>query len=327
MIDPITNDTIYSEYVLNITLNPKQKPWQQRAYLKALLKEMSARSKDYPPISVIQESDGTVLQKLHYTQSNIITYIKYFPWVAIFVMMVFIIIGYMAFNYFRRSQESKVWVGMAKEAAHQLGTPLSSILAWIEIMKMNSSDQNMIEEYLGEMQNDIDRLNKITVRFSKIGSLPEMKKENLAELIEFVTVYFEKRLPNLGKKIGIQKNLDFSIVTMLNHDLMEWVFENLIKNAAESIDSKDGIVEISLYNTRKMIQVQVRDNGKGMSNFIRRQAFNPGFTTKKRGWGLGLSLTKRIVEEYHKGRIYIKESIPGKGTTFIVELPHSSKIN
>jgi signal transduction histidine kinase len=216
---------------------------------------------------------------------------------------------------------------MAKEAAHQLGTPLSSILAWIEIMKMNSADPELIEEYLGEMQNDIDRLNKITIRFSKIGSMPEMKKENLADLIDFVTVYFEKRLPNLGKRIQIKKKLDHSIETKLNHDLMEWVFENLIKNAAESIDSKDGLVEISLNNSKKSILIQVKDNGKGMSNFIRRQVFNPGFTTKKRGWGLGLSLTKRIVEEYHKGRIYIKESVPGKGTIFIVELPHHEQIN
>lgn len=238
-------------------------------------------------------------------------------------MALFIFIGYMAFSSIRRSEESRVWVGMAKEAAHQLGTPLSSLFAWLEILKINKNIPESIESTVSEMKSDLDRLNKITTRFSKIGSAPENRLMDIAAFIDNVCQYFERRLPHLGKKIEIIKNLEFNTYfASLNDELFEWVIENLLKNAAEAIEDRNGTVLISVYkNVRKKIVISVKDDGKGMTSKIKRQVFYPGFTTKKRGWGLGLSLSKRIIEDYHNGKIYIKESLPGKGTTFIIELP------
>lgn len=318
-VDEITNDTIYSTYTLNIKLNPKLPAYKQRQYLLNYIRDMKAT---YPPIVVEKEDLGIILGKFYYTHSSVVTYLRFFPLLAIIVVTIFTMIGYIAFNYFRRNEESKVWVGMAKEAAHQLGTPLSSLLAWLEILKLNRSDPESVIETVEEMQNDIDRLNKITTRFSKIGSIPEMKEEDLNNLIEKICQYFEKRLPHLGKKVSIIRRLDGDIRLNLNQELFEWVIENLLKNAAESIEDKHGSVEISVESHWKnKVVILVKDTGKGMNAQTRRQVFNPGFTTKRRGWGLGLTLSKRIIESYHKGKIFVKDSQVGKGTTFCIELP------
>ena len=318
-VDDITNDTIYSTYTLNIKINQRLPAYKQREYLLNYINEMKA---SYPAIIVEKEDLGIVLGKFYYTHSSVVTYLRYFPLLAITVVAIFTMIGYIAFNYFRRNEESKVWVGMAKEAAHQLGTPLSSLLAWLEILNINRGNPDSVSDTVAEMQNDVDRLNKITTRFSKIGSIPEMKDENLNLLIEKICLYFEKRLPHLGKKVNIIRNLNGEVHLNLNQDLFEWVIENLLKNAAEAIDDRHGSVEISVDTSAKnKVIILVKDTGKGMTSHTKRQIFNPGFTTKRRGWGLGLTLSKRIVESYHNGKIYVKESQIGKGTTFCIELP------
>ncbi len=321
IVDEFTNDTIYSTYLLNIDLDTKLPPYKQREYLIKLIKEMGAI---YEPITIEIEDMGIILQKLYYSHSKLVDYLRYFPILTIIVMGIFVFIGYMAFDYFRKNEESKVWVGMSKEAAHQLGTPLSSLLAWIEVLKININDPQKIDEILNEMQKDINRLETITVRFSKIGSLPEMNVKNLALIIDEVCNYFEKRLPHLGTKIEIKRFLESNVFAEINEDLFKWVMENLFKNAVEAIDNKKGQVEIHLTKNNKKVSILVKDNGKGMSLQTKRQAFYPGFTTKKRGWGLGLSLTKRIIEDYHKGKIFIKETSPGKGTVFQIDLPEHS---
>jgi signal transduction histidine kinase len=280
-------------------------------------------NESYPPL-LISDTSGKILQKIYYTHSSLIYNLKWFPFIEILIVVTFVLVGYLAFSNIRRSEESKVWVGMAKEAAHQLGTPLSSMLAWLEILKYSKGNPDSIEETISEMENDISRLNMIATRFSKIGSTPEKREENISESIEKVCGYFEKRLPHLGKRVEIIRNIDQNVFGDINFELFGWVIENLLKNAAEAIESKHGRVEITLTKIpRKYILISVSDNGKGMTKQQKRQIFHPGFTTKKRGWGLGLSLCKRIVEEYHKGKIYVKETVQGKGTTFFIEIPVS----
>jgi two-component sensor histidine kinase len=310
----------FEDFTLNIDIDTSLSTKEQKAILEKMLAEMREQ---YKPIIV--ESEGRVLAKFYFTHSELIDRLQLFPLIEIVVISIFIIFGYIAFSHIRKSEESKVWVGMAKEAAHQLGTPLSSLLAWIEIMKYNKENPKAIEDTLSEMENDVQRLNMIATRFSKIGSIPELKRENINEQIEKVSQYFEKRLPHLGRKVRIIREFDKTYYADINPELFAWVIENLLKNAAEAIDTNDGVVKFSITETGKnRLIISIKDNGKGMNSSQRRQVFLPGFTTKKRGWGLGLNLSKRIVEDYHKGKIYIKDSSPGKGTTFNIEIPIKS---
>jgi nitrogen-specific signal transduction histidine kinase len=310
----------FEDYTLNIDIDTSLSSKEQKAILMDMLDDMSS---NYKPIVV--EDEGVVLSKFYFTHSALIDRLQLFPLIEIVVIATFIIFGYIAFSNIRKSEESKVWVGMAKEAAHQLGTPLSSLLAWIEIMKYNKDNPKAISETLSEMENDVNRLNMIATRFSKIGSIPELTRQNLNEQIEKVSLYFEKRLPHLGRKVKIVRDFDKEYFADINPELFAWVIENLLKNAAEALDIDEGIVAFSIKETSKnKIIISVKDNGKGMNSSQRRQVFLPGFTTKKRGWGLGLNLSKRIVEDYHKGRIYIKDTAPGKGTVFNIELPVKS---
>ena len=311
----------FQSYSLNVSIDTSLTPSAQRNFIKELIIKMK---NNYEPI-VLREENGKIYLKFFYMHSALIDQLQLFPLIEIVVVAIFIIVGYMAFSNIRRSEESKVWVGMAKEAAHQLGTPLSSMLAWIEILKYKNNDPESVKETIGEMENDINRLNMIATRFSKIGSLPELKEEDLNETVEMVCQYFEKRLPHLGRKVTIVREYDKKTNLKINKELFAWVIENLLKNAVESIESKQGKVVVKVKSSNKnFISITFSDNGKGMTGQQRRQVFLPGYTTKKRGWGLGLNLCKRIVEDYHKGKIYIKDTTPGKGTTFTVEIPKNS---
>lgn len=310
----------YNKNSSNIVIDTLLSIDEQKAFLKGYIQKMDDT---YPPILVkIPTEIDTFVTKFHYTNSALIDQLQMFPLIEIGIVGLFILLGYFAFSGIKRNEESKVWVGMAKEAAHQLGTPLSSLLAWIEILKYNKEEPELIDDTVNEMSKDVDRLNMIATRFSKIGSLPEIKNENIAELIESVCLYFDKRLPVLGKKISIVRSLPEELICPINSELFAWVIENLLKNAAEAIEEKAGSVEITMHkNNRDKLIINVSDNGKGMTKKQKRQVFFPGFTTKQRGWGLGLSLSKRIIQEYHKGKIFVKESILNKGTVFQIELP------
>ncbi len=314
----------FEAYTLNLDIDFSLPLDEQRKMVNSILSDMKD---DYAPV-IIYGQDGEILFKFYYAHSPIIKQLRYFPFIALIAVASFVFIGYFAFSGIRKTEESKVWVGMAKEAAHQLGTPLSSLLAWIEILKFNNEDPSYVYEIVGEMEKDLTRLNTITTRFSKIGSQPEKEITNISELIENVCKYYEVRLPNVSKKIEIIRDLKEPFIALVNRDLFEWVIENLLKNATEAIDREIGNIYIYMRaNTDQKIFIYVRDTGKGMSNQLKRMVFVPGYTTKKRGWGLGLSLVKRIVEDYHKGKIYIKESNPGKGTTFAIEIPMNKDIN
>ncbi len=315
----------FIKQISNIDLDTSKSIEWQRQYLQDYIKNMDAV---YKPFEVKIKTDfGIIITKFHYTNSKLIDQLQLFPLIEIGIVGLFIFLGYLSFSSIKRNEESKVWVGMAKEAAHQLGTPLSSLLAWMEILKFNKEEPELIEDTVTEMQKDIDRLNMIAIRFSKIGSLPEIKMENISYEIENICKYFEKRLPVLGKKIEICRTLPENIYCPLNAELFAWVIENLLKNAAEAIEDKNGSITIVLIKTFKKTIITVADTGKGMSKKQKRQVFFPGYTTKQRGWGLGLSLSKRIIQEYHKGKIYVKESMINKGTTFLIELPDSDNFD
>ncbi|MCX7908291.1 MAG: HAMP domain-containing histidine kinase [Ignavibacteria bacterium] len=309
----------FESYTLNINFNPKWSTEEKRRYLKKLIEKIKT---DYPPI-VIYNDNGEIFAKFYYTHSTLIERLKFFPIIEILVAFVFVFFGYLAFKNIKKSEESKLWVGMAKEAAHQLGTPLSSLLAWLEILKTNNNQEIPTEEIIKEMEQDIMRLQTISERFSKIGSKTDKIRVNLIELVENVVDYFEKRLPHLGKRISIVKKFpDKPIFGDVNPILFSWSIENLLKNSFEAIENKEGKIEIKILESKKRVQILLTDNGKGMTSRQKRYAFQPGYTTKTRGWGIGLTFCKRIIEDYHNSKIFIKETSPGKGTTFVIELPN-----
>lgn len=301
--------------VSNITIDSTLSRSQREKFLQNKVKEYS---RIHPPINV--EVLGTVQQKIYYGDSALVGQLRYYPYLQILSALLFLMVAYSSFNYLKKSEQSNIWVGMSKETAHQLGTPISSLMGWNEILKMNYENPDKVLDASHEIESDLTRLNKIIQRFSKIGSKPELKNENIYEVISRVVQYFCKRLPHTGRQIQITLEGENEIYANLNAELFEWVIENLIKNALDAIETKEGFVNVKLTRTQKQIEIEVSDNGKGIDYKSRNEIFKPGFSTKRRGWGLGLSLSKRIIEDYHKGKIFVKDSIQNQGTTFKIIL-------
>ena len=248
-----------------------------------------------------------------YSESVMLRRLAYYPYVQLGVVMIFVVIAIFALLTSKRAEQNKVWVGLSKETAHQLGTPISSLMAWTQILKETYPD----DELLPEMDKDVQRLQLIADRFSKIGSLPDPVPANLNEVIEHVVTYMERRT---SKKVNIEKHMpEPEVIVPLNASLFEWVIENLCKNAVDAMEGM-GSITINVEDSDSKVIIDVTDTGKGIRKKDAKNVFRPGFTTKQRGWGLGLSLARRIVEEYHKGRIYVKNSEIGRGTTFRIEL-------
>ena len=289
---------------------------QLEKYFENKIKEMD---KNHKPI-LIKYKDDVVLQKIHYGDSDLVNQLKFYPLLQIIIAGLFIIIGYIGFSNIKRSEQSNIWVGMAKETAHQFGTPISSLMGWLEMLKMNYKDEDKVIDIADEIENDVQRLNKITYRFSKIGAKPELKEKVVYEEIKRVVDYFQRRLPQTGKSVELTLNGDQQVSAEINSELFEWVIENLIKNALDAIDNKHGKIEIMVNTNQNKVEIDVSDNGKGIEMKRRRDIFRPGYSTKRRGWGLGLSLSKRIIESYHRGKIFVKTSAPGEGTTFKIIL-------
>ena len=260
--------------------------------------------------------DEHTRQYLYYDDSILLKRLSYFPYIQLAVMLLFILIAYLALMSSKKAEQNKVWVGLSKETAHQLGTPISSLLAWLDLLELNGVDKDL----LNDMGKDVKRLSVIAERFSKIGSKPEMKFMYINEVLVNATDYMRRRISN---KVQLMTHLpEEPIGGMYCLPLLEWVIENLCKNAIDAMDG-EGSIDVSLQAEKDKCYIDVRDTGKGIPRKRFKTVFNPGYTTKKRGWGLGLTLVKRIIEEYHEGRIYVKESEPGKGTTFRIELKRS----
>lgn len=266
------------------------------------------------PIQIsLDEDEYADYIEICYDESLILRRLASYPYVQLGVVFIFVAVAIFALLSSKKMEQNKVWVGLSKETAHQLGTPISSLMAWTEILKDKYAD----DELIPEMSKDVNRLQVIADRFSKIGSMPEPKDENLNEVLERVLAYIERRVSN-KVKIVRQFPTD-STKVKINASLFEWVIENLCKNAIDAMDGQ-GMITLRVTDAERKVEVEVEDTGKGIAKSHRKMVFTPGFTTKKRGWGLGLSLAKRIVEEYHKGRIYVKSSEVNKGTIFCVEL-------
>jgi anti-sigma regulatory factor (Ser/Thr protein kinase) len=289
---------------------------QLKAYLEGLVVQMD---KIHPPINITY-ADTIVLQRIHYGDSDLINQLRYYPYFQIGIAALFIIIGYIGFSYIKRSEQSNIWVGMAKETAHQFGTPISSLMGWLEMLKINFKQPDAVIDIAEEISSDVEKLNKITYRFSKIGAKPEIKEHIVYEEVKKVTDYFNRRLPQTGKSVALTVNGDQRLCARMNSELFEWVLENLVKNALDAIENENGKIAIEIVDGKKGVEIEVSDNGKGIDLRRRKDVFRPGYSTKKRGWGLGLSLSKRIIEEYHGGKIFVKNSTLGTGTTFKIIL-------
>lgn len=289
--------------------------------IKNILQQKVIELSQVHPAIEVKTPNGQIIQKIYYGDSDIITQLRYYPYFQIGFAVIFIFISYLSFSYVKRSEQSNIWVGMSKETAHQLGTPISSLMGWNEILKMNYDNPDKVLDTSEEIAGDLNRLNKITKRFSKIGSQPELKDAYPFEIIQRVINYFHRRLPQLGKNVNLILEGDKEVKANLNTELFEWVIENLIKNALDAIENKDGEIKFTISRSKSSIDIEVKDNGKGIEYKNRKEIFRPGFSTKRRGWGLGLSLSKRIIENYHRGKIFVKDSELNVGTTFKITIP------
>lgn len=291
------------------SLNPYELSPENEHFLRERLASLDKRAN---VIHIIISPEN--MQHLYYDDSKLLKKLSWYPYVQIVIMLAFILVVYFAVNSTRRAEQNKVWVGLSKETAHQLGTPISSLMAWMQLLPELGVDRDTVEE----MNKDVTRLSTIASRFSKIGSRPQMESEDFNSLVFHATSYMRTRI---SSRISLEVNLcDEPLPVRASAPLMEWVMENLIKNAVDAMEGSGSItVTTSLVNG--MAELSVTDTGKGIPRKNHKTVFNPGYTTKKRGWGLGLALAKRIIEQYHCGRIFVAWSELGKGTTFKVELP------
>ncbi|MBQ8360510.1 MAG: HAMP domain-containing histidine kinase [Bacteroidaceae bacterium] len=281
------------------------------AFLKK--KAVVMRSSKQPIRIQLNEEDETDYIEICYDESLILKRLASYPYVQLGVVLVFVLVAIFALLSSKKAEQNRVWVGLSKETAHQLGTPISSLMAWMEILREKYID----DELIPEMSKDVARLRLIADRFSKIGSMPELKEENLNEVLGRVVAYIERRCSS--KVMMICQLVDKPLMVKINASLFEWVIENLCKNSIDAMNGQ-GTIMLRVEEHDHRINIEVEDTGKGIAKSNYKNVFTPGYTTKKRGWGLGLSLAKRIVEEYHRGRIYVRHSELNKGTIFRIEL-------
>ena len=283
---------------------------------KEYLNKKLAEMKDYADPIKLEISEG-MYQYVYYKHSVLYTQLLYYPYVQLIIIAAFLIVAYTLFNTARKSEQNRVWVGMAKETAHQLGTPISSLIAWVEYLEESpgmEGKKNIVEE----MEKDVKRLELIADRFSKVGSQPDLAERNLITELENSIEYIKRRS---SKKVNFTFNHgNENILVKINPVLFNWVVENVLKNALDAIDGL-GNIKIEVIDEKDNAIIDITDSGKGITRSKQKTIFEPGYSTKKRGWGLGLTLAKRITESYHKGKIFVKQSSPGKGTTFRIVIP------
>ncbi len=274
------------------------------------------------PIEIkLGNEEYSQMQYVYYGESPTVRYLRYFPYIQLSLLALLLGIGYVSYRAIMKSEQSNLWVGMTKEAAHQLGTPLSSLYGWVELLR-EEKDDDFSQRICDELESDISRLRGVAERFNKIGSEPELKLQKLEPILDQVVGYMEQRLPKLGKNVEVQRQFDSGIQAKVNTDLFQWALENLIKNAMDAIKSTTtkAYVSVKLHRVENEVFIDVEDSGTGIEKKYQNEIFKPGYSTKKRGWGLGLSLTKRIIEEYHKGKLVIHHSELGEGTVMRIIL-------
>ncbi len=301
-VDAVSNEVISTNLEDEVKNDPKK--------LKAAIEEMKSEHEAIPV-----EIAGEVKGYIYYQNSELVKQLSYYPYIQFGIIGLFLLVSYFLFSTFRKAEQNQVWVGMAKETAHQLGTPISSLMAWTELLKSQGVDESVIVE----INKDLNRLETVTDRFSKIGSGGELSSQSVGPVVERVYTYLEKRV---SKKMTITRDCDNGIVADINEPLLEWVIENLSKNGIDAMEG-EGSLHAQLSEEGDWVHLDISDTGKGIPGAQFKTVFEPGFTTKQRGWGLGLSLVKRIVEEYHHGKVFVLKSELNKGTTFRVSLKRS----
>jgi signal transduction histidine kinase len=290
-----------------------------RVFLQEKLKMLKKKG---PEPTAITDTGNR--QYLYYQNSRLHELLTYFPYLQLLLLGAFVGIGYISINNARRAEQNRVWVGMAKETAHQLGTPISAIVGWIEHLKDSPNTDAQELEVLKEMQNDVDRLDLIADRFSKIGSSPSLTPVDIYAQMREITTYIRRRAPR--KMIFKEPSTDTPpFIVGINPPLFNWVIENIMRNALDALEEGTGTIAWDIHPHHEYIEIDISDTGKGIHPSKVKVVFEPGFTTKERGWGLGLSLAKRIIENYHKGKIFVKHSKLGEGTTFAIQLPKEVK--
>lgn len=309
----VTDDAGTPKLWKNVDVSPGDSSSESRQEIARLVREMDAQGNPPLPIRI---AEGTT-DWFHYGDSLVIRQLRWLPWIEILATGLFILVGYVGFQNIRRSEERMVWVGLAKETAHQLGTPLTSLLGWIELLKANGADAHAV----AEMERDLARLNRVTARFSQIGSKTSVQSANVRSVIEETADYFRLRLPKGENAVRIESVYESEPRLSVNIELFGWVLENLIRNSIDSMRDGGGRIRILCSESSGVAHIDIEDNGVGIAPRSRKLVFRPGYTTKKRGWGLGLSLSRRIIEEYHGGKLLIKETSLGRGTTMRIVLP------
>jgi NtrC-family two-component system sensor histidine kinase KinB len=312
-------------------MDPKNPPPGPIAEVIRYVREFDRRN---VPVPIRKPGDRTVFGYVHYGEPTLVRQIRWIPIVQLIALFAYFGLGYIGYRSIKTSEQRSIWIGLAKETAHQLGTPISSLLGWVELLGEKAEEttgkagvvtleEPFFREVVDEMANDAERLQKVAMRFGQVGSLPRLEPQDLAPIVSEAVRYFRRRLPNLRKDVEIHERYDLVPGVNVNKELIEWVVENVLKNAIDATDTKHGTIEVELMRRpeTETVEVRITDQGKGMTPREVRQVFSPGFTTKQRGWGLGLTLAKRIVEDYHGGKIWVERSQPGKGSTFIIAFP------
>lgn len=305
MIAVNEKDSIFESFNLDSQLIAKNPQYLQS--------QLNRFKKLHPPISWVSPIDPSQVNKIYYGDSALLNEVRYYPIIQLIIVALFILITLIAVGTRNKSTQNQVWAGMAKETAHQLGTPLSSLQGWVELLKETPGSEKMAVE----MSKDVDRLKLVSDRFGKIGSKPQLETTNIVEQVKAMMSYIKRR--STDKVHFALTTSEPEIPAQLNAPLFDWVIENLLKNALDAMDGK-GQISVIIQNDNSHITIDVTDTGKGIQKQHIGKVFKPGFTTKKRGWGLGLSLSKRIIEQYHKGQLLVRHSEPGKGTTFRILL-------
>jgi len=306
--------------------------------LRRILERVAQFDRLHEPIPIYPPGEDRAFGYVHYGERSLARELRHIPLLQLAVIFVFIALGYLGYRSVKTSEQRAIWIGLAKETAHQLGTPISSLLGWVEVLREKVSEAEeggppapaadvrlpaaFVNEVLNEMEDDADRLSKVAKRFGQVGSVPRLESSDVVPIVSTAVRYLRRRLPHLRKEIEIQETYEVVPRATVNEELMEWVVENVLKNAVDATRS-GGVIRVAVIHNHRTESVEVRisDQGRGMSPAEARQAFAPGYTTKGRGWGLGLTLAQRIIEDYHGGRIWIERTELGKGTTFVISFP------
>ncbi len=321
--DAVTDHEIQS-------LEPEAPP--ESGPIAVLLNELVELDEQNDPIPIRHAVTGELFGHVHFGESSLARELRLFPFLELAIVFIFIFLGVLGYRSIKESEQRSVWVGMAKETAHQLGTPISSLMGWVELLRDRLSQKtdgkvtleaDFAEDVLREMDSDAERLEKIAARFSNVGSVPRLNVQDVVPVVGEAVGYLRRRIPQMGAHVEIVERFQEVPPINVNRELLEWVVENLLKNALDAVDKENGeiIVEVRREPQTESVDIRVSDNGRGMTVAEQRRVFDPGYSTKRRGWGLGLSLSKRIIREYHGGRIFLHKSSPEKGTSFIIRFP------